>query len=189
MSRRSLLLALALGLTLAACGSTASPSPSASAAGAASPNAAPSAVTPSTAASPSKAPTAPPSPAVAAVCNSRDLKFDAARIDLTGPWSGDDDGIYYLRQVGRTLWWSGMSNRQGPPSGLGRDWNNVATGQIKADLTIELNWADVPRGQVMGHGTLVWKVVDDGTGNAQLKKLSETGTGFGGSKFTPCSPG
>lgn len=108
-------------------------------------------------------------------------------MDLTGAWSADDDGIYYLRQLGKTLWWSGMSGRSGPPSGLGRDWNNVATGEIKDDLTIDLDWADVPRGRVMGSGTLVWKIVDDGTGNARLTKLSETGTGFGGSQFTPCS--
>jgi hypothetical protein len=110
-------------------------------------------------------------------------------MDLTGAWSGDDDGIYYLRQLGKTLWWSGMSNRNGVPSQLGRDWNNVATGEIKDDLTIDLDWADVPRGEVMGYGTLLWKIVDDGTGNARLMKLSETGKPFGGSQFTPCRPG
>jgi hypothetical protein len=116
------------------------------------------------------------------------LKFDP-KVDLTGPWLGDDEGIYYLRQLGKTLWWSGMSGQPGRPQDLGRDWNNVATGQIADDLTIHLDWADVPRGQVMGNGTLVWKIEDDGTGNVRLSKVSETGTGFGGGRFTPCGPG
>lgn len=30
---------------------------------------------------------------------------------------------------------------------------------------------------------------DDGTGKVKLTKLSETGTGFGGEEFRPCSPG
>ena len=187
MSRRSLLLAGSLGLALAACGSTASPSVSSST-GAAS-SAVPSAVAPTATSSAAARPSPASSPSVAAACTRRNLKFDPAKIDLTGPWMGDDDGIYYLRQLDKTLWWSGMSERQGPPASLGRDWNNVATGQIKADLTIELTWADVPRGEIMGRGTLTWKVVDDGTGNVVLTKVSETGTGFGGSRFVPCSPG
>jgi hypothetical protein len=166
---------------LAACGSASSPS-------AVTPVGSPShAVSPTSSATATPSPT--PTAEVAAECTRRDLKFDPAKIDLTGPWMGDDDGIYYLRQLGKNLWWSGMSNRQGLPRDLGRDWNNVASGQIKADLTIQLDWADVPRGQIMGHGTLTWKVVDDGTGNAKLTKITETGTGFGGSEFIPCSPG
>jgi hypothetical protein len=171
MSRR-LLSVLSICLTVTACGGTTSPS--AAGIGAASTTGAAS---------------VSPSPVVAARCDRRDLKFEPGKMDLTGSWSGDDDGIYYLRQVGKTLWWSGMSNRNGSPSSLGRDWNNVATGEIKDDLTIDLDWADVPRGEILGHGTLVWKVVDDGTGNARLVKLSETGSGFGGSRFTPCRPG
>jgi len=186
MSRRSLLPVMSICLLLAACGSASSPSVS-------TPVGGPSAAASSTAASPASSasakPSVAPSPEVAAACTRRDLKFDPTKIDLTGPWMGDDDGIYYLRQLGKALWWSGMSNRQGLPRDLGRDWNNVATGQIKADLTIQLDWADVPRGEIMGSGTLTWKIVDDGTGNAQLMKISETGTGFGGGKFIPCSPG
>ena len=80
-----------------------------------------------------------------------------------------------------------MSGQPGLPNELGGDWNNVATGPLKSDMTIAVNWADVPRGGVQGYGTMVWKVVDDGSGNAKLTKLSETGTGFGGENFTPCT--
>ena len=82
-----------------------------------------------------------------------------------------------------------MSELGGPAKDLGRDWSNVATGPVKADLTIPVQWADVPRGGILGYGTMVWKLTADGSGNAQLVKVSETGTGFGGSFFTPCAPG
>jgi hypothetical protein len=128
-------------------------------------------------------------PAEAAPCTKRDLAFDPANIDLTGAWLANDAGIYYLRQIEQTLWWNGMSGQSGPPDKLGRNWNNVAYGEIKEDLTIELQWADVPRGEILGGGTLTFEIGDDGTGNTVLTKVSETGTGFGGVTFTPCAPG
>ena len=128
--------------------------------------------------------------AVGAVCQKRPMKFDAAKIDLTGAWLPNDGGIYYIRQLGKTTWWNGMSERDLPAAQLGRDWNNVARGEIKPDLTIQVEWSDVPRGGVMGFGTMVWKIGDDGTGNVKLTKLSETsGEGFGGEEFVPCNPG
>jgi hypothetical protein len=174
---------MAAMLALAACGSSA-PSTSTvappSSGGQASHAAAPS---PNAAAA-----TARPSPAVAAKCDKAPKAFDANHIDLTGPWAGDDDGIYYLRQVGSVLWWNGMSDRAGSPSDLGRGFNNVGRGVIKA-LKVDVEWADVPRGGILGNGTLSLKIEDDGTGNVHIVKVDETGTGFGNSIWTPCSPG
>ena len=82
-----------------------------------------------------------------------------------------------------------MSGPAGQPDRLGRDWNNVATGELKSDLTIELDWADVPRGGILGDGTLTFKVEETADGNTRLTKVSETGTGFGGQIFSPCGPG
>jgi hypothetical protein len=182
MPGRRLVPIIAVCLILGACGS-----------GSTSPTASPSAPgtspTSTAAKSPAPTPTVAPSVAVAAPCTKRALKFDPTKIDLTGAWLGDDDGVYYIREINKIVWWSGMSGQSGAPADLGRDWNNVATGPLKSDMTISLNWADVPRGGIQGYGTLLWKVVDDGTGNAKLTKLSETGTGFGGATFTPCAPG
>src|SRR5262245_28460578 len=156
---------------LAACGaSSASPTEAG-----ASPATVPA--TPVAAATQPPTPTPAPTVAVAAPCTTRPLKFDPKKFDLTGAWRGSDNGIYYLRQLGKALWWNGRSGKAGPPAQLGREWNNVASGQIKDDLTIALDWADVPRGQILGGGTLVWKIQDDGTGNIKLTKVSETGSG------------
>jgi hypothetical protein len=134
------------------------------------------------------APSVAPTPAVAAVCDKVDKAFDATKLELTGPWAGDDDGIYYLRQVDSFLWWNGMSGRAGSPSGLGRDFNNVARGEIKG-LVIDVAWADVPRGGILGNGTLNLKIEKDGAANVRIVKVSETGTGFGNTLWTPCKPG
>jgi hypothetical protein len=129
-----------------------------------------------------------PSAAVAASCEKAPKPFDANHVDLTGAWAGDDDGIYYLRQLGSVVWWNGMSGRAGNPAGLGRDFNNVGRGQIKA-LKIEVEWADVPRGGILGNGTLSLSIEDDGTGNIKIVQVSQTGTGFGNNVWTPCTPG
>lgn len=108
--------------------------------------------------------------------------------DLTGLWAGDDGGIYYVRQLGSVIWWNGMSNRDDPPTALGRFWNNVGRGEIEKDLTIVSDWADVPRGQVRGYGTVTFKIGADADGNLQITKQSETGTGRGDTQWTPCLP-
>lgn len=134
-------------------------------------------------------PTSVPSQEVGAVCTLTPLKFDPKAIDLTGPWAGDDGGIYYIRQLGTVIAWNGMSGRGDPPTELGRDWNNVARGEIQKDFTILVDWADVPRGHIHGYGTLNLKVGPDASGNIEITKTSETGTGFGNTVWTRCAPG
>jgi hypothetical protein len=161
------LLAIVGGAVLvAACGSTA-PSP----AGAA--NASPAVAAPA---------------AVAAVCDKTAKAFDATKLDLTGAWAGDDAGIYYLRQVGSVLWWNGMSGRAGTPERLGREWNNVARGEIKG-VSVAVEWADMPRGQIQDGGTMTLKIEDDGTGNVRIVKVSEQTGDFGNNVWTPCKLG
>jgi hypothetical protein len=126
-------------------------------------------------------------PAVAATCDKTAKAFDATKIDLTGAWSGDDAGIYYLRQVGSILWWNGMSGRAGTPERLGREWNNVARGEIKG-VSVLVDWADMPRGQIQDGGTMTLKIEDDGTGNVEIVKVSEKTGDFGNTRWTPCKP-
>ena len=136
------------------------------------------------------APTPRLSDVVGAVCLPDPLRFDpTATIDLTGAWAGDDGGIYYVRQSGTVIWWNGMSSRDGPPTALGRDWNNVGRGEIQNDLSIPSDWVDVPRGGINGGGTVVLQIGPDGAGNVQITKTSETGTGRGDSVWTRCAAG
>ena len=155
-------------LALAACGTTASPSASVQA-------------------SATNKPASQPPELFAVVCQPAPKAFDPSNLDLTGAWAADGGGIYYLRQLGSVVWWNGMSGREGSPLDLGREWNNVGRGEING-LQIDVEWADVPRSQDTGQGTLTLSIEDDGTGNVQIRKVSETGTGFGGRVWTPCVP-
>ena len=133
------------------------------------------------------APTATHRP-VGEACKPALQKLDPANVELTGLWSGDDEGIYYLRQIGKQIWWSGMSDRFQTDGEMGRDWNNVATGTLADDLSIDVQWADVPHGNILGGGTMHLKVEPDSSGIIQIRKVSETGSGFGGSLWTRCAP-
>jgi hypothetical protein len=181
---RRVLTAVAVCLTLAACAGTPSVTgrPQAAPAAASAP-ASDASGTDASSPKPTPSPTEAQTP-----CGARVLAFDGAKTDLTGSWLGNDNGIYYLRQLGTDLWWNGMSGQVGQPALMGREWNNVAHGTIADDLTITLDWADVPRGDILGHGTLTW-VIEEVDGSTRLRKTGETGTGFGGALFTPCGPG
>jgi len=63
-----------------------------------------------------------------------------ANINLTGAWGGGDMGTYYLRQIGNTLWWLGLSRDQG------RTFANVIHGTVAGEV-IKGDWIDVPMGQ------------------------------------------
>ena len=96
-------------------------------------------------------------------------------VNLTGAWHADDIGTYYLRQIGNTLWWLGMSRDQG------RTFMNVFRGTIGSN-GIEGTWVDVPvgAGGARSGGILTL------TGHAvstELTKTSQTSF-FGASAWT-----
>lgn len=74
--------------------------------------------------------------------------------DLTGAWSGDDTGVYYIRHVGNCVWWFGTEiedierGRTGQPG-----FANVASGRI-VGTQIDVEWADLPLGNILGGGGL-----------------------------------
>ena len=108
---------------------------------------------------------------VAEPCEPAQIPFDAENLRLTGNWGADDDGVYYIRQVGNTIWWTGMSGRDGPSADLGRDFDNVAHGTLKGNV-LGLEFADVPRGNMWGQGHLSIRAEADEDGNLQLRRIT-----------------
>lgn len=70
--------------------------------------------------------------------------------DLTGVWSCNDGGTYYVRQIEDEVWWFGES-RDG-------SWANVFSGRRSGALVLG-PWADVPKTDSRGSGMLVLRVV------------------------------
>jgi hypothetical protein len=91
---------------------------------------------------------------------------------LTGVWSCDDGGTYYIRQLGDTIWWLGE------PSTNPDRWSNVARGTISGN-TITLEYSDIPKGCAEGYGTLVLETISNNVLNAKEKPAS-----YGGSTWT-----
>ncbi|HBH86372.1 MAG TPA: hypothetical protein DDY17_02065 [Syntrophaceae bacterium] len=103
------------------------------------------------------------------------LGFSAADVqaqNLTGRWTCDDGGTYYLHQRGNELWWLGESKDNGAT------WTNVFQGQI-AGNQIDGKWADVPQGRVMSGGIMKLQIINANN----LRAINKTG-GFGGSNWT-----
>ncbi|MGB5100326.1 MAG: choice-of-anchor C family protein [Methanothrix sp.] len=96
-------------------------------------------------------------------------------VNLTGVWSCDDGGIYYIRQLEDIVWWDGEEASDNP------SWANVARGTIRGD-TVTLDYADVPEGNSDGYGTLVLDIIS----NDELK-AREKPESYGGSRWVRSS--
>ncbi len=92
--------------------------------------------------------------------------------DLTGKWSCDDGGAYYLRQIGNTLYWYGERAQVNP------QWSNVFVGTIQGNQ-VNGRWADVPKGQIMQNGQMRVRISPNGN---SFEAIHKTG-GFGGSRW------
>ncbi len=92
--------------------------------------------------------------------------------NLTGKWSCNDGGNYYMRQLGKEVFWYGERSPTAPA------WSNIASGYIDGNQVI-LRWADVPKGQIMQEGILILRLDTPNKATATYK----TG-GFGGSIWT-----
>jgi hypothetical protein len=140
---------------------------------------------------------------------------------LSGVWfNSEDRGYYFLRQIGTTMWWAGLSWQ--PPQWdnfqLGLSFSNVFHGTVREEpvapgggpqalsvspnaatptsigtTVIEGDWADVPRGTILGHGSL--RLLVDRSryvhcGNLRelaLRRLAATG-GFAGAHWNYQGP-
>jgi hypothetical protein len=101
----------------------------------------------------------------------------AQDVNLTGKWKADDRGTYYIRQIGNEVWWEGRSEERG------KEWSNVFHGEIKGKHIIG-KWADVPRGEARGSGTLHLELHFRDGKVVEIRKTKEDGDGFGGGTWT-----
>lgn len=74
---------------------------------------------------------------------------------LTGAWLGSEGGMYYIRQIGSCVWWFGteLTDIERGVEGQG-GFANVASGRMYG-TRLEMQWADIPLGDVMGGGGLI----------------------------------
>src|SRR5438046_811837 len=56
---------------------------------------------------------------------------EPTRADLTGRWVTPDGGVYYVRQVGTDVWWSG---KRLEPRGKDKVYTNVFHGTIRGNV-------------------------------------------------------
>jgi len=84
---------------------------------------------------------------------------------LTGSWLANDNGMYYVRQIGNDVWWVGFSSEsQYGASDIhrGLTFTSVFHGTLSGN-TITGNFVDVPKGQMLGYGplTLTWSQANE----------------------------
>jgi hypothetical protein len=100
------------------------------------------------------------------------VKHVEAAPDLTGVFSCNDGGTYYVRQVGNIVWWVGVSSDQGA------SWTNVYKGTISGSAVFG-TWSDVPAGGAQGWGIMNLVIHSPYSFDSSYK----TG-GFGGSHWS-----
>ncbi len=93
---------------------------------------------------------------------------DLDGLDLTGTWSCDDGGIYYITQQGHIVWWSAEGLATEPA------WSNAARG-ILSNCVLTLEYTDVPKGSATGYSTLVLEVLSNDEMVAREKPQSYSG--------------
>jgi hypothetical protein len=84
---------------------------------------------------------------------------------LTGSWIANDNGMYYVRQIGNDVWWVGFSSESQYGVGdihRGLVFTNVFHGTVSGN-TITGNFVDLPKGQMSSYGplTLTWNQVNE----------------------------
>jgi hypothetical protein len=109
---------------------------------------------------------------------------DTVSVAISGVWRGNDGGTYWIRQIGRCVWWAGASDNSDPRR-VGRAFTNVFRGVLTADgRTISGSWSDVPNGATRGSGRLTLAVTGVPIG---LVKTNATGSPFGAAAWTRSS--
>jgi hypothetical protein len=121
--------------------------------------------------------------------------------DLTGLWVADDGALYYMRQVGNTLWWAAFNpdpfNPASSAAGAfqrGLISTHVFQGVVSGSA-LSGAWSEVPRqtGFVLHQGTLALQIVESPSGGVTMQRTDQTG-GFAATNWSqagipnlPCS--
>jgi hypothetical protein len=96
---------------------------------------------------------------------------------LTGIWSCNDGGTYYIKTDGNEIYWVGESGDNG------KSWTNLFVGKIDG-MRINGKWHDFPKGKNRLNGILSLQVSTD---QLSLTYLNGTG-GFSGRSWTKVNP-
>ena len=106
---------------------------------------------------------------------------DNQPLDLSGVWSGNDGGLYYIKQIGSCVWWSGVSNFTEQGQYPGQEWIMTFRGTMDAEGRINGDFVDV-KSSNPGSGTITIEArIDqvDGHGVVQLYRTGSTGHAIG----------
>jgi len=104
------------------------------------------------------------------------LSSTAMSLDLTGNWKATVDTEtmpgpdFYIRQIGKSVWM--YEEDMSDPT-----WTSIANGPV-VDNTVELSWADIPKGEASLSGTLMLNVTSDN----ELKVMNQIG-GWSGERL------
>ncbi len=93
--------------------------------------------------------------------------------NLSGVWTANDGGVYYIQQNNNRVWWAGGSSFS-----PGTTFTNVFDGNRDGD-NIKGLWADVPIGNARSSGELSLQCNQDANNNVLTKTFASGG--FGGS--------
>ena len=108
-----------------------------------------------------------PQPSGAAACPPVQVSGpDGQPLDLSGTWSGNDTGLYYIKQVDSCIWWSGVSNFTEQGQYPGQEWIMTFRGTMNSDGVINGDFVDV-------------KSTNPGTGTMTIEARIEQVEGVG----------
>jgi hypothetical protein len=111
-----------------------------------------------------------------------DLAEGVDPFNITGVWECNDGGTYYIRNLGREVWWFGHGVHPH------QSFANVAYGQVEGEgdsRTLTLRWADVPAGTTNIYGRLVLLLSFSIQWNRVTHMSATESSGhFGGSHWT-----
>jgi hypothetical protein len=123
---------------------------------------------------------APATPPGGSACAPIELNDAGGRpIDLSGAWSGNDGGVYYLKQIDSCVWWSALSDFGGQEPG--QEWVMSFRGTLDSEGVLRGEFVDV-KGTNPGSGTITIEVRSEqreGTVVTELYRQTASGHTIG----------